>query len=58
MRGLKSNVTGEELKETLVAPYMGAWIEIYPTRPLQGIDPVAPYMGAWIEILLNLKAFI
>ena len=51
MRGLKSNVIGEELKETLVAPYMGAWIEIYPTRPLQGIDPVAPYMGAWIEIL-------
>ena len=38
----------------LVAPYMGAWIEIrcrMSTNP--GRSGVAPYMGAWIEILLH-----
>ena len=34
----------------LVAPYMGAWIEIgYYGDRLANIV-VAPYMGAWIEI--------
>ena len=36
--------------ESNVAPYTGAWIEIYLTyRETEG-SPVAPYTGAWIEI--------
>ena len=34
----------------LVAPYMGAWIEICPLTMNAGWMLVAPYMGAWIEI--------
>ena len=36
----------------IVAPFMGAWIEIMMT--LQEIEKheVAPFMGAWIEMLL------
>ncbi len=41
--------------EDMVAPYMGAWIEIpnlvaHPTGQC-----VAPYMGAWIEIIGNIS---
>ena len=36
---------------TNVAPYMGAWIEIYPHYVVYAQCGVAPYMGAWIEIL-------
>ena len=35
----------------MVAPYMGAWIEILVVSVLIQGDTVAPYMGAWIEIL-------
>ena len=35
----------------VVAPYTGAWIEIYNDRPLRAGKNVAPYTGAWIEIL-------
>ena len=37
----------------LVAPHVGAWIEIIFLRYLYwSIDlPVAPHVGAWIEIL-------
>ena len=39
----------------MVAPYMGAWIEILTdTGHLQSMH-VAPYMGAWIEIYPILK---
>ena len=34
----------------MVAPYMGAWIEIYERRLDNLEKEVAPYMGAWIEI--------
>ena len=34
-----------------VAPYMGAWIEIFQIRFQVTLSHlVAPYMGAWIEI--------
>ena len=38
----------------LVAPYMGAWIEIKTTICMNSCHYVAPYMGAWIEIFLPL----
>ncbi len=38
----------------MVAPYIGAWIEIlsYCANTIKIL--VAPYIGAWIEILLGL----
>ena len=36
--------------ELLVAPYMGAWIEIPCIGSSTNLALVAPYMGAWIEI--------
>ena len=49
-RGLKSFEVSEFPKSHLVAPFVGAWIEI-----LMSICPaekaiVAPFVGAWIEI--------
>ena len=35
----------------MVAPFMGAWIEIDPKQLFTRIYPVAPFMGAWIEII-------
>ena len=34
----------------LVAPYTGAWIEIYEKEHIFSFKNVAPYTGAWIEI--------
>ena len=34
----------------LVAPFMGAWIEIVNINDCFTGDCVAPFMGAWIEI--------
>ena len=33
-----------------VAPYTGAWIEIFAKRRKYYRSTVAPYTGAWIEI--------
>ena len=33
-----------------VAPYLGAWIEIFIGLRSAKNDLVAPYLGAWIEI--------
>ena len=35
----------------LVAPFMGAWIEIKWENDTAEPNLVAPFMGAWIEIL-------
>ena len=35
----------------MVAPFTGAWIEIFHQRHCEGIPvPVAPFTGAWIEM--------
>ena len=34
----------------IVAPYVGAWIEILEREGRTGASKVAPYVGAWIEI--------
>ncbi len=41
------------LTEPLVAPYIGAWIEIVIIYLQALIFAVAPYIGAWIEIQTN-----
>ena len=38
----------------MVAPLVGAWIEIYGTRYTCGYSCVAPLVGAWIEIVYSL----
>ncbi len=38
----------------IVAPFMGAWIEICGRCDTEwDVEIVAPFMGAWIEILLR-----
>ena len=34
----------------LVAPLVGAWIEIDQLKAMDGLEKVAPLVGAWIEI--------
>ena len=34
----------------MVAPFVGAWIEIVDAECKQRIQRVAPFVGAWIEI--------
>ena len=34
----------------LVAPFAGAWIEIFITGSWNKVTDVAPFAGAWIEI--------
>ena len=50
-RGLKLSNNKIRLKNGIVAPFMGAWIEIGLNiiHPIH-LDIVAPFMGAWIEI--------
>ena len=42
-----------------VAPFAGAWIEIYAESCVRVHEHVAPFAGAWIEINLSIaKLFI
>ena len=55
VRGLKPIIRLFCLKVSLVAPYVGAWIETANLSE-EGKDmTVAPYVGAWIETLGNAK---
>ena len=36
--------------DAVVAPHVGAWIEMYPNIGLSSCLLVAPHVGAWIEI--------
>ena len=38
-------------KYASVAPFVGAWIEIYVWIDGEPTDEVAPFVGAWIEIV-------
>ena len=37
--------------DNLVAPFTGAWIEIFTHRSISSALIVAPFTGAWIEII-------
>ena len=37
----------------LVAPLVGAWIEMREVSAIAGENDVAPLVGAWIEIRIN-----
>ena len=50
-RGLKL-LKGYGMKiASLVAPFMGAWIEMVSRITSSSFSSVAPFMGAWIEIM-------
>ena len=51
VRGLKLDFGRSLARLTLVAPFMGAWIEIPIQYRPDHICIVAPFMGAWIEIV-------
>ena len=38
----------------VVAPLVGAWIEIEMSRSTDAVSSVAPLVGAWIEIISTL----
>ena len=48
----KKGGLGGKLGGFAVAPYAGAWIEIYILDTLRLLIQVAPYAGAWIEIAM------
>ena len=50
-RGLKSFSSIQLVNVGIVAPFVGAWIEIAATIIFCAGDVVAPFVGAWIEIL-------
>ena len=51
---MKFAVLPPKIVLVLVAPYMGAWIEIdVDIKRLPLSLAVAPYMGAWIEITMH-----
>ena len=49
VRGLKRVHYGAEVSNSLVAPYVGAWIETVLFLVILVLRSVAPYVGAWIE---------
>ncbi len=52
-RGLKSNNCKRRLVNAIVAPPVGAWIEISNISLEIFTTSVAPPVGAWIEIANN-----
>ena len=49
VRGLKHQSFSAMSRLTLVAPYVGAWIETNRFVVSFNVGYVAPYVGAWIE---------
>ena len=53
VRGLKFHFVQSFVKNWIVAPHPGAWIEIEARRRIRRHEgAVAPHPGAWIEILI------
>ena len=58
VRGLKFVIRLYSKVFAIVAPFMGAWIEIFGRTKLRNLNFVAPFMGAWIEILKKKEKLI
>ncbi len=50
-RGLKSADAAEVIKQAIVVPHAGTWIEIETGRVRWKYGIVVPHAGTWIEIL-------
>ena len=57
VRGLKSAVSIDAIAHVSVAPFVGAWIEIFEQLTGGLSKQVAPFVGAWIEIRIQVKMF-
>ena len=58
-RGLKSGLKAALCEGDVVAPLVGAWIEISSgTVSARSRMPVAPLVGAWIEILYSIQHYL
>ena len=55
MRGLKLCSVSGTAKKSVVAPYVGAWIETANSKAIIDQADVAPYVGAWIETAFYVK---
>ena len=51
-------MTEQELRDALVAPLTGAWIETLPSRSSGSRSSVAPLTGAWIETASSPQPYI
>ena len=49
-RGLKSRGDLDWWRFAHVAPFTGAWIEIWWRHGYRRLERVAPFTGAWIEM--------
>ena len=49
-RGLKCSIRDGKCIGSIVAPFVGAWIEMLNARSYTISSCVAPFVGAWIEI--------
>ena len=54
VRGLKLCFVYCLMRNPLVAPYVGAWIETQTRKNFEDAANVAPYVGAWIETIVAL----
>ena len=52
-RGLKLLIRADVLRRALVAPLVGAWVEITDVLIVRNCRKVAPLVGAWVEIADN-----
>ena len=52
-RGLKFKSMEGVTDDELVAPLVGAWIEMFDNERFEAIREVAPLVGAWIEITIS-----
>ena len=50
-RGLKSFKDNTKLQNIIVAPFVGAWIEMSASALTCACAWVAPFVGAWIEMI-------
>ena len=55
VRGLKLDIETHLTEAEIVAPHMGAWIEINIQTMHRVDESVAPHMGAWIEIIYSIS---
>ena len=54
-RGLKCKDNLKRPRADIVAPLVGAWVEIAIMMPFLPCCPVAPLVGAWVEITILIK---
>jgi len=50
VRGLKFYITYQQVTPFVIAPCIGAWIEIFFEISASPFTRIAPCIGAWIEI--------